>query len=405
MDRPIRDVNYYLIAFFMILLYCTNTLWGNGGIEHVTIVKANALAAIDGNEVLIAVTDNRFPPIIPLDPRIQIVDLNLEYFINDHLRSRFSNLFCLWKQHRLHKKKMTSVISRFKPDVIISTDSFGKYFLPSLRINRGQVFIREYHMYSKFHRSSSNGILETTLGWISEIISSIMDRKYDRVVVLTHEDKDRNWPTRDNVIVLPNPISHSYSFVSALEEKRVAAAGRLCPQKNFGSLIDSWKLVNQTHPDWILEIWGDGPDRSLLKQRIDDLHLDNTVLLKGYDSSFVLSLASSSIFVLSSRYEGLPLVMIEAMSCGVPVVSSACPCGPKDLINDGENGFLVPVNDKDALADRLCRLMDDQDLRKHMGAMALEKSKHYRLEQIINQWMSLFEHLLSEKQEKASLRC
>ena len=405
MDRPIRDVNYYLIAFFMILLYCTNTLWGNGGIEHVTIVKANALAAIDGNEVLIAVTDNRFPPIIPLDPRIQIVDLNLEYFINDHLRSRFSNLFCLWKQHRLHKKKMKSVISRFKPDVIISTDSFGKYFLPSLRINRGQVFIREYHMYSKFHRSSSNGILETTLGWISEIISSIMDRKYDRVVVLTHEDKDRNWPTRDNVIVLPNPISHSYSFVSALEEKRVAAAGRLCPQKNFGSLIDSWKLVNQTHPDWILEIWGDGPDRLLLKQKIDDLHLDNTVLLRGYDSSFVLSLASSSIFVLSSRYEGLPLVMIEAMSCGVPVVSTACPCGPKDLINDGENGFLVPVNDKDALTDRLCRLMDDQDLRKHMGAMALEKSKHYRLEQIINQWMSLFEHLLSEKQEKACLRC
>jgi glycosyltransferase involved in cell wall biosynthesis len=190
--------------------------------------------------------------------------------------------------------------------------------------------------------------------------------------------------------------------VSSLDYKTVAAAGRLCYQKNFDLLIDSWQSVHRLHPDWILEIWGDGPDKLRLQQKILDLRLEESVYLKGYEHCLITRLASSSIFVLSSLYEGFGLVIVEAMSCGVPVVSTACPCGPKDIISEGENGYLVPVGDRSALADRISRLIEDSNLRKQMGASALKTSQQYSMNRIIGQWMSLFEELLAERYEIAS---
>ena len=385
----------------MTLLYCTNTLWVGGGIEHITITKANALAAIEGNVVWIAVTDNRFPPIMPLDDRVRIIDLNLKYYIDDHKRTRLSNLYITLRQIQLHKKKLKEVFRIINPDIVISTDGFGKYFLPHLRTSQSQAFVREYHMWSKFHQSSPNNLFERILCWIGDCLNALIIHKYDRVVVLTNEDKNQNWQHNDNVIVLPNPITFTHAFVSSLEKKTVSAAGRLCRQKNYDLLIDSWLLVHQSHPDWVLEIWGDGPDRNRLSQKISDLQLGQSVLLKGYDKDVISKLSNSSIFVLSSLYEGLPLVIIEAMSCGVPVVATACPCGPKDLITDGQNGFLVPVGNKNALAGGICHLIEDSSLRKQMGGYALEASKQYSIERITTRWMNLFEELVTERDKKA----
>lgn len=384
----------------MTLLYCTNTLWAGGGIEHITITKANALAAIEGNVVWIAVADNRFPPVMHLDNRVRVFDLNLNYYIDDHKRSRLSNLFITLRQIQLHKKKLKELFRTINPDIVISTDGFGKYFLPRLRTNQSQAFVREYHMWSKFHRSSPNTLFEKVLCLAGDFLNTIIIHKYDRVVVLTHEDKNQNWPHNDNVVVLPNPITITHSFVSSLEKRIVSAAGRLCHQKNYDLLIDSWLLVHQSHPDWILEIWGDGPDKTRLNKKISDLQLGQSVFLKGYDKNVLSKLSESSIFVLSSLYEGLPLVIIEALSCGIPVVATACPCGPKDLIIDGQNGFLVPVGNKNALAGGICRLIEDSSLRKQMGGYALEVSKQYSIERITSRWMDLFDELVTEKGKK-----
>ena len=386
----------------MIILYCTNTLWVGGGIEHITIAKANALAAIPGNVVWMAVVDNRFPPIMPLHPAIHIVDLGLKYFHDDHKRNRIFNLMHIWRQCRLHKKKLKTVIRDIGPDIVISTDSLEKHFLPTLRTNPQQVFIREYHMCRTFHKFSANGFLERVLGGISETMGIFVAKKYDQIVVLTNEDKEQNWKTRDKVIVIPNPLTYSHSFVSTLNNKTISAAGRLCHQKNYDLLIDSWLLVHHKYPDWHLNIWGDGPDRQRLRQKINNYNLDNSVFLKGYDNQILDKLATSSIFVLSSLYEGLPLVLLEAFSCGVPAVSTACPCGPKDIITEGKNGFLVPVGDKMALADRICRLIEDPNLREQMGGSALETSKQFSMDSIIHRWMSLFEDLIAEKRAIAN---
>ena len=385
----------------MTIVYCTNTLWAGGGIEHVTIAKANALASIEGNVVWIIVTDNRFPPITPLDKKVRVIDLELKYYTDDHKRSRLANLFHLWGQRLLHKRVLKKALNKIDPDIIISTDSLDKYFLPYLRMNSNQVFLRVYHMWSHFHRCSPNSLYDKVLGWAGDFLNSIIIHKYDRIIVLTNEDKNRHWSDDEKVLVIPNPITNTHSSVSTLENKTVAAAGRLCRQKNFDLLIDSWTLVHRLHPEWQLEIWGDGPDRQKLCHKISQYNLEDSVFLKGYDSNLLSRLESSSLFVLSSIYEGFPLVILDAMTCGLPVIATSCPCGPRDLIIDGENGFLVPQDDMDIMAERICSLIDDYKLRVRMGENSLEKSNRYSMERIISHWMQLFEELIAEKRDKA----
>lgn len=385
----------------MIILYCTNTLWVGGGIEHVTIAKANSLAAIDGNDVWIAVADNRHPPTTPLDPKIHIVDLALTYYVDEDKRSRLSNLVHLARQNRLHKKELREVIRTVNPDIVISTDSFGKYFLPYLRAGKKQVFIREYHMYSKFSLMYPKTLLERIFGWCRTAMDAFLIKKYDRFVLLTNEDKEINWRDNDKAIVIPNPIISNHSYTSLLDNKTVSAVGRLCHQKNFELLIEAWSIVNSSHPDWKLDIYGEGPDKTHLTEIIHNLHLEDTITLQGYDNNIFCQLASSSMLAVSSIYEGFPLVIIEAMSCGLPVISSDCPCGPKDIIANGKNGFLVPCGNTTTLAERICQLIEDSSLRDKMGKNALETSKKYTMDQIISIWMDLFKELIAEKRNES----
>lgn len=122
--------------------------------------------------------------------------------------------------------------------------------------------------------------------------------------------------------------------------------------------------------------------------------------LCGNTSQVQEKMCDSSIFVLSSRFEGLPLVMLEAMSCGLPVVSYDCPCGPKDIITDGVDGFLVPTDDEQMLAEKICYLIENPNIRTQMGTAALKKSENYHIDKIIPMWMSLFERLIAEKRNK-----
>ena len=184
---------------------------------------------------------------------------------------------------------------------------------------------------------------------------------------------------------------------SPLTEKRVIAAGRLVRQKNFASLIRAWKEVHAKHPDWKLDIYGEGSLKTSLEKLIADLQLEGAVCLQGKTQEIFKEMTNSSIFVLSSIYEGFGLVIVEAMSCGLPVVSYACPCGPKDIIEDGKDGFLVEVNDEQTLAARINQLIEDEELRRQMSQAALQKSEKYKMERIIPMWMDLFEKLKREK--------
>jgi glycosyltransferase involved in cell wall biosynthesis len=221
--------------------------------------------------------------------------------------------------------------------------------------------------------------------------------RYDKVVVLTEEDRITHWSNCRNVVVIPNPIRSSFEGVSPLIHKKVITAGRLTAQKNHHSLIKAFSRVVKSHPDWTLDIYGEGPLKGMLEQEIKQLDLENHVHLCGFTSNLPSVYVKSSMFVLSSIYEGLPLVAIEAMSSGLPVVSYACPCGPRDIITDGKDGFLVPVNDEKQLADRICYLIEHEEERKQMGQTALEKSRQYSLDKIMARWRDLFNTLVNER--------
>lgn len=186
---------------------------------------------------------------------------------------------------------------------------------------------------------------------------------------------------------------------STLDAKKVINVGRLAAEKNQASLIRAWKEVNGLHPDWKLQIYGDGPLRDTLQSIINQEGLQGCITLEGNTTEVPKKLSQSSIFALSSVIEGFVLVLMEAMSAGLPCISYSCPCSPKDIISEGIDGFLVPVGDEHLLAQRICTLIEDEGLRRRMSANALIKAKKYDIGNIIPLWMDLFHELLSKKRQ------
>lgn len=182
---------------------------------------------------------------------------------------------------------------------------------------------------------------------------------------MSHEDA-REWTELDNVEVIYNPLPFFPEQVSDGNRKQVIAAGRYVPQKGFDRLIPAWQLVARKHPDWVLRIYGDGM-RAELQQLIDSLGITSSCILEPTVPNIVEKYCESSVFVLSSRFEGFGMVIIEAMACGVPPVSFTCPCGPRDIIDDGKDGLLVEDGNIEELAEKICYLIENEENRQGNG--------------------------------------
>lgn len=372
----------------MKIVYCLNSIRYLGGIQRVTIVKANALAEVVGNEVYIIVTDNKEGLWVePLSPKVHLIDLDINYY-KDDWKSRWNVLKGIFVKRKEHKKRLRSALNEIQPDIVISVGQSEKNFLPSIKGN--WMKIREFHFEKHYRKRHTTSLFDKIQAKIGDFYDySIKIKGYDKIVVLTREDKN-NWRNNPKVSVIPNPSTFTTESVSNLYEKKIISVGRLSMPKNYASLIRAFKFVADKHPDWILEIYGDGGQRIELLSLIAKLNLEKHVFLKGFSSNVKEVMTHASIFALSSIFEGFGLVIVEAMACGLPVVSYECPCGPKDIITEGKDGFLVPVNDETALAHRIICLIEDEELRKEMGAAAQEKSKQYSIENIIPLWMNLF---------------
>ena len=179
------------------------------------------------------------------------------------------------------------------------------------------------------------------------------------------------------------------------------AVGRYDYQKGFERLIDAWAKVCSKVDDWTLEIIGDGDLRPKMLQQIEEKGLSSRVILKKLPADRMKdAYTNASIFALSSRFEGLPMVLLEAQAAGIPIVSFACKCGPKDLVEEGVNGFLLEEGDMDGLAKRLICLMENDELRKKMGEAAYRNSEHYAEDAIMKQWLDLFQELSNKGTDK-----
>ena len=381
----------------MRIIYCIDSINGIGGIQRVTVTKANAMAALPGNEVWVLLADNSGKRVFELSGNVHEIDLGINYY-EDDWKSRWNVLKGIFIKRRVHRKKVEEELRRICPDIVVGVGQSEKNFLP--RIKGNWATVREFHFVRDYRRRIASGWVERATAIMGDLIErSFTLDKYDSIVLLTKEDRDTNWKGRRNVSVIPNPVTLQQNRTALLDNKRIIALGRLTFQKNFASLIKAFSIVADRHPDWKLDILGEGADRVALEKEIHRLALTDMVFLRGSQSNVQEWLLESSIFVMTSRFEGFSLVLLEAMSCGLPAVSYATPCGPRDLISDGQSGFLVAEGDETALAERICRLIEDRQLRKNFGTAAKEHAQALSLENIIPKWTSLFEELMEKKKK------
>lgn len=364
-----------------------------------TITKANALAELPGNEVFLVLSENcdkQCTTVQPISEKVHLVFLGINYFEGDCGRSKFANLFVYASKRIKHRKRLYEALKNLKPDIVISVGLSERYMVLSMP-KRSWKVIREYHFERNYRRKEKKSKFDQFVARISDFYgTTFIEKKFDKIIVLTDEDKNLNWRGWSNVDVIPNPISFTCDEISSLSNKSVISLGRLVPQKNFSSLLRAFQIVRDVHPDWTLKIYGDGPERESLLNMIEQLKLVDNVQLMGISRNVSRVLKDASFLVVSSIYEGFSLVIVEAMECGLPVVSYQCPCGPKDIISDGVDGFLVPVGNEQMMADRICTLIEDEELRRKMGASAKEKAKKYHIDNITKLWMNLFEELVKK---------
>lgn len=385
----------------MKIVYCINSISHMGGIARVVVEKANALAAIEGNEVWIAYTDvdEKHPgPVSPLDKRVRTIDLGIRYYAKDQLGLYYRIESATRLRHR-HKKALEKALAPIKPDVIISVGQSEKYLVPSLKLLCKPALVREFHYAKDYRKYVSASLIGRIKAWLTDLYDyGWKIRRYDAIAILTHEDFNRNWAKskiRNKVHVIPNPLTGENGISpSDLSSKTVVTIGRVAYQKNHESLIRVWSKVTERHPDWELHIYGDGNLYANLKAQIATMGLTESVYAPGPVSNPLSKIAKSSIFVLTSRFEGFGLVLTEAAAVGLPAVSYDCPCGPRDIITDGVDGYLVKNGDEDAMADRICRLIEDESLRKRMGEAALKSSERYTPQKVAGMWMNLFNSIV-----------
>ena len=357
-----------------------HSLATHGGEERMCVLLANELSK-RGYKIIV-VTLNQF------------VNERSWFIVNENVktytlrRNRYEKkLFSYKFFERLPLLRYKRILQKNNIDIVIDVDIHQS--LVTTKVTKGtdiKVISWDHFNYERFRKRWSYNIM----------LDCFHSGEVDKLVLLTKSDivpyveKERFPETFICQIYNPSPIE-SEKYMEH-NQKIVLAIGRYNEQKGFDMLLQSWSLVEQQCNNWKLEIVGDGPMRSSMEKQIMNLNLKN-VQLSHYTDEIIEKYKNASIYVLSSRYEGFPLVLLETQAMSLPVVSFDCKTGPNEIIKDGYNGFLVEPENTEILAEKILTLINDDVIRKQMSRNAFEESKKYKIDNIVNQWENLIDSL------------
>ena len=379
------------------IVYVTPALYMAGGVERVLTLKANYFADHLGYDITIILTEGKDKPLFyPLSEKIKVVNLNIG-FEELWTCSFVRKIFVYLKKQRQYKKALTAELMRIHPDITISLLRREINFIND--IHDGSRKIGEMHInranYRNYDTEHANIIKRIFAKfWSHSLLSHL--KKLDTLVVLTEKDREA-WVELNNVIVIPDPLSLSPSSFSPLTEKRVISVARYSYEKGIDLLLKAWSIAEKQVSDWRLDVFGDG-DRAAYEQLIDEMKIDRTrCQLHGRTNNVENEYVNSSIFVLSSRFEGFGMVLTEAMACGLPVVAFDCPWGPRSIIKVGEDGLLAENSNPNDLSVCILKVIKDTDLRFSLAKNAASNVMRFKIDNIAQQWLQLFDSLFSSK--------
>lgn len=382
----------------MKLVYVLGGNYGANGMGSIITKKINWYAEHTDWEIVALLTESAKGRefYFPLHPSVKVVNFELDFDELDTL-PKLQKILRYRSKQKLYKRKFTDFLMEYRPDVVVLAMRREINFL--CKIKDGSKKVGELHFCRKIYRVFSHPNMPALLCrlitrmWQEKLIKQI--RRLDAFVVLTEEDKAA-WGELHNMHVIPNFITRIPALQNACEAKSVMAVGRYTWQKGFDLLLEAWKKVEEKQPGWTLRIIGDG-DRTAYENQARALGLQN-VMFEGATKDLENRLQDASIFAFSSRYEGFGMVLIEAMAKGLPVVSFACPCGPADIVTDGEDGFLVHDFDTNAFAERLLWLIENEERRREMGQHARDNMHRFLQDDVMRLWMTLFDRLQTDRQ-------
>lgn len=378
----------------MKIFYIYTALLTKGGADRVLTEKANWLAE-HGYEVGI-ITDTQMgrPPVFPLSSKIKLINLDID-FAKEYGHNFLVRTILYYKLMREYKYAMKEVLQKNKPNIVITTMGRDMDFLTD--IYHDGIIIGEAHttkhFLRNFHLLEQKGFPFRQIAWYWRRKMDKNVRKLNGIVLLTKEDAE-SWKGTNQTFVIPNSLPFEPSNSSELENKQAIAVGRYNNAKGYEYLVEAWKTVHQKHPDWTINIYGSGEQKEMVKTLIKNNDLQESMVMHEPTDDIMDCYLDSSICVVSSRYEGFSMVILESMVCGVPVVSFDCPHGPRNIIKNGEDGILVDYLNTQALAENICKLIENPKLRKAMGEKARSNIKRFTKENVMRQWTDLFNQLL-----------
>lgn len=376
----------------MRIAYITDQLYLHGGAERVLTNKVNYLASINNVSVFIITNEQKSNQFCyKIDSKVIHIDIDSNY---NREKSYFSITNLIKAPSHFFKLKKT--LKHINPDIIITLSSqFDYYFLPFVKAKI--PIIKEFHSSRHYYwmERKNSGFIKNLVYKLNDFTES----KYTLNAILTQDEN--NYFKSDNTVVFPNALTSFPNSFSSVINKKIISAGRIAPVKGFEKLIEAWKIVStqSSNLDWILEIYGNGDENYIeeLNCLITKMELNNSCFIRKATHELETKMREASIYVMSSSTECFPMVLLEAMSIGLPIISFDCPNGPKNIIAHNTDGLLVENGNTEELAKTIIKLVNDKDLRIEFGNNGKKNALKYDKEIIMKNWLNLFDRLILKR--------